>query len=68
MIGIDAVEKERHVAEKVVKDVRLDDVVEFLGLSQPHGDREAPVGEVREEGVVGNQARHRDDRPAGFCS
>jgi len=44
---------------------RRDDVVELLGLAQPHGDGEAPLGEVGEERRVGDQPGHGDDPPAG---
>jgi len=64
VVGVHRVVEQRHVAEEIVEDIGLDDVVELLGLPEPHRDREAPVGEVREERIVGNEARHRDDPPA----
>ena len=51
VVGEHRVEEHGHVAEEVVEHVGLDDVVEFLGLAQPDRHREAPVGEVGEEGL-----------------
>src|SRR5262249_44078615 len=62
---VNAVEEEWHVAEEVVEDVGLDDVVELFRPTQPYRDGEAPIREMREERIVGNQAGHSDDLPAG---
>ncbi len=53
------------MAEEVVEDVGLDDVVELLGLADPVGDRKLARRQQREEGLLGNQPRHADDLPAG---
>src|SRR5262245_66442990 len=53
------------MAEEVMKQIRLDDVVELLRLPHPNGDRELALRQMGEEHVVGDQARHSDDAPAG---
>ena len=63
VVGEHRVEEQRHVAEEIVEDVGLDDVVELRGRAQPHGHREAAVGEVLEEHEVGQQPRHRHQPP-----
>ena len=65
IIGENLVEQHRHMAEEIVKNIRLDDVLKLLGLSQPHRNRETAVGKVGEEDVVWYQSRHRYQRPAG---
>ena len=51
------------MAEEIVKNIRLDDVLEFFRAAQPHRNREAPVGEMAEKHIVGQQAGYRDQRP-----
>jgi hypothetical protein len=53
------------VAEQVVEEVRLLDVVELVRAPDPPGHREAAVGEVREEVQLGQQALDADQLPAG---
>ncbi len=53
------------MAEHIVEDVRLFQVVELVGAADEMAGREAPVGEVVEEHLVGHQARHGHDAPAG---
>ena len=65
VVGDGRVHQQRHVAEHVVEDVRLLEVVELVRLADEVAGREAPVREVLEEHVVGHQARHGDDLPAG---
>ena len=64
VVGKDRIEQQRHMAEQVVKDVRLDDVVELLRRANPVRDRESAIGQQREEGHFRNQAGHRHDFPA----
>src|SRR3546814_12048514 len=54
------------MAEYVVEDVRLLEIVHLLRPADPVGCREATVGEVAEEHVVGHEPRHSDDAPAGL--
>src|SRR5690606_13584499 len=65
VVGEHRVHQQRHVAEEVVEEVRLLDVVDLLGAADPPGDREAPVGQVVEEVEFGQQALHADQAPAG---
>ncbi len=53
------------MAEHVVKDVGLFEVVELVCAADELSGREAPMREVLEEHLVGDQARHGDDLPAG---
>ncbi len=53
------------MAEHVVEAVRLLQVIQLLGLAHPPAGREAPVGQMLEEDLVGHQARHRHHLPAG---
>jgi len=65
VVGEDRVGEHRDMPEHVVEDVRLLDIVEAVGGPDEIARRKAPVGEMLEEDVVGHQARHRDDLPAG---
>ena len=65
VVGEDRVGQHRHVAEDIVEDVRLLQVVELVGLADELAGRKAPVGQMVEEHLVGHQTRHRDDAPAG---
>ena len=52
------------MAEHVMEDVRLLEIVEFeLGPDKSAG-RKSPIGEVLEEGVVRNEAGNRHHAPA----
>ena len=53
------------MAEDVVEDVRLLDVVELVGLADELAGREAPVREMLEEDRVRHEAGHADHAPAG---
>lgn len=64
IVGKHRVEQQRHMAEEVVKDVGLDDVVKFLWRTDPVRHRELAVGQQREERHLGNQPRHGHDLPA----
>ena len=64
VVGEHRVEQQRHVAEEIVEDVGLDDVVELRFLAQPDRHGEAALGEVLEEHRLGQQAGHGDDLPA----
>jgi hypothetical protein len=37
------------VAEEVVEEIRLDEVIELVATTHPHGDRKPPLGEMREK-------------------
>ncbi len=52
------------MAEHVVKDVRLLDVLDLLRLADPEAGGKAAVGEQLEEHEVRHEARHRHDLPA----
>ena len=55
VVGDHRVHQQRHVAEHVVEDVGLFQVVEFVRLADEVAGREAAVGEVVEEHLVGHQ-------------
>ena len=55
----------RDMAEHVVEDVGLLDIVEAVGGADEIAGREAALREMLEEDVVGDEAGDRDDRPAG---
>src|SRR4051812_21829836 len=65
IVGHHRVHQHRHVAEHIVEHVGLFDVVELAGLADELARGEAAVGEMLEEHLVRNQARHGDDLPAG---
>ncbi|MEI9992572.1 MAG: hypothetical protein WDM86_21390 [Rhizomicrobium sp.] len=65
VIGEDRMSQHRHMAEHVVEDVRLLDIVELVGAPDELAGGKAAVGEVVEEDLVGHQRRHGDDAPAG---
>ncbi len=65
VVGEGGVGQHRHVAEHIVEDVRLFQVIQLVGAADEAAGREAPVGQVIEEHLVGHQARHRDHAPAG---
>ena len=53
------------MAEQVVEQVRLGDVVDLVRAPDPPGHREAAVGQVVEEIQFRQQAFHPDQGPAG---
>jgi hypothetical protein len=53
------------MAEDVVEDVGLLQVVELVGPADELAGREAPVRQVVEEDLVGHQAGHGHHLPAG---
>ena len=53
------------MAEEIVEQVGLDQIVELGALADPHRHREAPVRQVIVEHRVGDEAGHADDAPAG---
>ncbi len=65
VVGEHRVHQQRHVAEQVVEKIGFGQVVELLGLADPPGDREPPVGQVFEEGQFRQQALDADQLPAG---
>ena len=66
VVGEHRVHQQRHVAEQVMEQVRLGQVVELLGPADPPGHREAAVGQVLEEIQFRQQALHADQLPAGL--
>ena len=61
---IDRVGEQRHMAEHVVENVGLLQIVELgLGTDEGPGGK-SPIGEMLEEGVVGDEPRDRDHAPA----
>src|SRR4051812_3442285 len=65
VVGHDRVHQHRNVAEHIVEHVGLFDVVELTGVADELAGGEAPVGEMLEEHLVRDQARHGHDLPAG---
>ena len=65
VVGEHRVAEQRHVAEEIVEQVGLDQVVELGAGADPHRHRKAPMRQVIVEHRVGDQARHADDAPAG---
>ncbi len=65
IIGKDRIEQQWHMAEKIMKHIGLDDVVEFFRLTQPDRHRKAAVRQMLEEGVIRDQSRHCDQLPTG---
>ncbi len=53
------------MAEDVVEDVRLLEIVELLGPADEATGGEAPVGQVIKEHLIGHETRHRHNGPAG---
>ena len=49
------------VAEEVVEQIGFDEIVELVAPAHPHRDREAALGQVREEIRFGNEPRNADD-------
>ncbi|MCY1543124.1 hypothetical protein D9M68_789190 [compost metagenome] len=64
-VGDGRVHEHGHVAEHVVEHVGLFEVVQLVRLADEVARREAAVGQVVEEHVVGHQARHGHHLPAG---
>jgi hypothetical protein len=53
------------VAKDVVEDVGFLEIIQLLLGSDEGTGRKAPIGEVIEENVIGNELGHRNDAPAG---
>jgi hypothetical protein len=53
------------MAEQIVEEVGLAEVIELLGLADPPGHREAAIGQVVEEREFGQQAFHAHELPTG---
>ena len=53
------------MAEDIVEDIRLLQISKFRLGANEGARRKAPIGEMIEEGVVGNEPRDWDDAPAG---
>ncbi len=53
------------MAEHVVEDIRLLEIVELVRLADEVAGREAAIGKMFEENIVRNEARNGDDAPAG---
>jgi hypothetical protein len=65
VVGEDRVGEQGDVAEDVVEDVGLLQVVALRRRADEPARDERSVGEVSEEDAVGHQAGHGDDAPAG---
>ena len=64
-VGLDeirehGVRQHGQVPEEIVEQVRLDQIIELIAPAHPHRDREAALGQVREEVRLRNQAGHAD--------
>ena len=56
------------MTEHIVKAVRLLQVIHLLRTTHPPSTGETAVGQMIEKHLVGDQAIHRDDLPAGVCA
>ena len=65
MVSKHRVKKQRHVAEQIVKNIWLNDVVKLLGFADPVCDGKPAVGQQGKKRHLGYQPRHRHDAPAG---
>ena len=63
-VGEPAVGEHRDMAEDVVEDVRLLQIVEAGGGPDEIAGRELAPGQMCEEDFIGKLARNRDDRPS----
>jgi hypothetical protein len=53
------------VAEEVVEDIRVDQIVELVSFADLNRYRKLVAREMREEMFLGNEPRHCHDAPAG---
>ncbi len=53
------------MAEYIVEDVRLFEIIHLLLRADESSGRKAPVRQVTEEDLVGNKFGDRNDAPAG---
>ena len=53
------------MAEQVMEQIGLGDVIDLLGFAQPPGHRETAVGQVIEKRELGQQPFDADQLPAG---
>src|SRR5690242_13440964 len=53
------------MAADIVKDIRFLQIVELVSSPNEAGRREAAPREMREENIVGDKPRHRNDPPSG---
>ncbi len=65
VVGEHRIGQHRDVAEDIVEDVGLLQVVQLMRLADELAGREAAIGQVIEEHIVGHQARHGDHAPTG---
>src|SRR5208282_4899260 len=65
VVGEDRVHQQRHMAADVVEDVRLLEIVKLVAAPEKTSRGEPAAGEMGEENVVRDEARHRDDPPPG---
>ncbi len=63
IVGEHGVGEHRDMAEDVVEDVGFLEVIELFGRADKIARGKAPVREVVEEDIVGDEAGHRDDLP-----
>src|SRR3546814_11649493 len=68
VVGKNRVHQQRHMAEQVVEQIRLGNVIELIGTANPPCHREAAVGQVLEEGEFGQQTLDADQLPASGIS
>src|SRR6516164_9053034 len=65
VVGEDRVDQQRNMAADIVENIGLLKVVELVAASDKACRRKAAAGEIGEEDIVGNEAGHRDEAPAG---
>ena len=65
VVGEQRVHQQRHMAEQIVEEVGLLDVIDLVGATDPPCHRETAVGQVVEEIQFRQQAFDADQGPAG---
>src|SRR3546814_19954477 len=63
-VGKYRVQQQWCMAEQVVEQIWLGDVIELIGTANPPGHREAAVGQMLEKGQFGEQTFDPDQLPA----
>jgi hypothetical protein len=56
--------EQRHVAEEIVEQIGLDQIIELLASPDPHRHRKTLMRQMIEEHLIGNQAGNGDDAPS----
>ena len=51
------------MAEKIVENIRLDNVIKLVGTTQPYRHRETTVRQMAKKNIIRQQAGHRNNLP-----